>query len=124
MDELKTCPFCGGEIIYRKQMDGLFSYETESYCKVCHMHFVYIQNFSCSNIYNPRSRVALNPSFEELWNRRIPDGQLLMDILHQLEEIMKSGRAVGINKYLDLDGLLRLLQQIDKYHEGVSNDGR
>ena len=66
MTELKHCPFCGGEIVLTDRILSIESTVTEGVCKGCGMVFKYRQYFAFSR----KSRVAIDDSFEEVWNRR------------------------------------------------------
>ena len=68
--DLKPCPFCGGEIAYDGRKLAMESIETTCHCKGCGMIFEYCQDFAFSK----KSRVPINESFEEMWNRRLNDG--------------------------------------------------
>lgn len=71
--ELHSCPFCGGVIAGIDSKRKGMEIHTKATCSRCWMEFSYIQDFAYSNT---RGRVApLNPSFEEVWNRRVGDGK-------------------------------------------------
>ena len=71
MTKLKGCPFCGG----RFYATGVFENQTENvvdgYCLCCGMEYRYVQTFVVSNV----ARVAINDSFDDMWNRRVKDGE-------------------------------------------------
>ena len=70
MNNLKSCPFCGGFITIDVRMHNIDAIETECHCYNCGMIFKYEQHFSLSG----HTRVAITPSFEDLWNRRSDNG--------------------------------------------------
>lgn len=75
MDEnmvmLTPCPFCGGNVKITEYCIMTYSIDTAAECDVCGMEFAYSQDFAGSKT----SRVALKPSFEELWNGRTEEAE-------------------------------------------------
>jgi len=67
MAELKPCPFCGGEISLKSGTQSISFIDTEWECGGCRMEFSYCQDFA----YSRKAKVAINPSFVEVWNRRV-----------------------------------------------------
>lgn len=67
MFNFKHCPFCGGYIKFESRMELVDSVKTEVSCTKCGMNFSYEQNFS----YSKDGRIAVNNSFEEIWDNRI-----------------------------------------------------
>ena len=67
MFDFKHCPFCGGYIKFESRMESFDSIKTEVSCIKCGMNFLYEQNF----LYSKDGRVAMNNSFEEIWDNRI-----------------------------------------------------
>lgn len=76
MDEnmvmLTPCPFCGGKVKITDYCKMTYGIDTEAECGRCGMVFTYSQDFA-----GPKTApVAIRPSFEELWNGRIKEGQI------------------------------------------------
>lgn len=69
MAELKPCPFCGGAVRFVEGSSRIDLEHVEFKCTACGMLFSHSQNFA----YSSAARVALNESFEEIWNRRVGD---------------------------------------------------
>lgn len=69
MTMLEPCPFCGGKVRITGCRVTTYTVDIEAECTGCGMEFAYQQDFLCSKT----ARVARNPSFEELWNRRIKE---------------------------------------------------
>ena len=67
MFDFKHCPFCGGYIKFESRIEWVDSIKTEVSCTKCGMNFEYEQNFS----YSKDGRIAMNNSFEEIWDNRI-----------------------------------------------------
>lgn len=67
MSDLKPCPFCGGSVEVTDRTMKILFIDTTVECEGCHMEFNYIQDF----VYSKVARVAVNESFEDLWNRRV-----------------------------------------------------
>lgn len=67
MFNLKSCPFCGGRIRVISRIEHIGSIETKAECIRCRMDFTYEQQFA----YSKDGRLAINDSFEEIWNNRI-----------------------------------------------------
>lgn len=67
MFNFKHCPFCGGYIKFESRMEWIDSIKTEVLCTKCGMNFVYEQYFS----YSKDGRIAMNNSFEEIWDNRV-----------------------------------------------------
>lgn len=67
MFNFKHCPFCGGYIKFESRTECVDSIKTEVSCTKCGMNFSYEQNFS----YSKDGRIAVNNSFEEIWDNRI-----------------------------------------------------
>lgn len=81
-NELKPCPFCGGDtrmLTASEQIDEAF---TEIMCCQCGMIFKYTQHFAWSK----DARIKLSESFKDVWNRRVPD-QKVSVALYDQEEI-------------------------------------
>lgn len=66
-----TCPFCGGKVKITERSITTYEIDTEAECIRCGMEFAYSQNFADLKT----ARVALNPSFEELWNGRTEEAE-------------------------------------------------
>lgn len=71
MSELKPCPFCGGEIFVTDMIEFVDMVEVGATCQCCDMEFKHTQYFS----YSKNARVALHPSFFDLFNRRADNGK-------------------------------------------------
>ena len=69
-DELKPCPFCGGEIQIDEYRQTPCVVEVECHCTRCDMHFKYEQNFLFSSL----DRVPDQSLFADVWNRRVDNG--------------------------------------------------
>lgn len=69
MAKRKPCPFCGGAVRLVQVNDAYEWRYSEFQCDVCRMLFTYKQNFA----YSTAARVALNESFDDIWNRRVGD---------------------------------------------------
>lgn len=66
-----TCPFCGGKVKITERSITTYAIDTEAECVCCGMEFAYSQDFTGTKT----SRVALKPSFEELWNGRTEEAE-------------------------------------------------
>ena len=69
MAKRKPCPFCGGAVRLIQINDTYEWRYSEVQCDVCGMLFTYRQDFA----YSFSARVALNESFDDIWNRRVGD---------------------------------------------------
>ena len=69
--KLKPCPFCGGKLRIDDRKLSIESVVTRSHCTGCHTEFAYCQDF----VFSKKSRVPINESFEEMWNRRTDYGK-------------------------------------------------
>ena len=67
MFNFKRCPFCGGYMKFESRVELIDSTRTEVSCIKCGMNFSYEQNF----LYSNNDRIAINSSFEEIWENRI-----------------------------------------------------
>ena len=67
MFNFRHCPFCGGHIKFESRTEWIDSIQTEVSCTQCRMNFSYEQNFS----YSKDARIAMNNSFEEIWDNRV-----------------------------------------------------
>ena len=72
MAEFKQCPFCGWEIAIDTRKLSIESTVTSCHCTRCYMVFIYRQDFA----YSRKARVAINDSFEEVWNNRAESEEL------------------------------------------------
>ena len=66
MSDLNGCPFCGGHVTITTRINKSDSTYVDACCNRCGMRFAYTQYFAYSNT----AKVALTPSFEDLWNNR------------------------------------------------------
>lgn len=67
MKKNRGCPFCGGTLKYESRHLNIGEVHTEAVCTRCSMGFSYTQAYVLSR----KSRVALNKSFEQIWNERV-----------------------------------------------------
>lgn len=68
--ELNPCPFCGGEIKIVLRRESIVRRVIKARCGGCEMTFEHEQKFS----YSPVARIALDYSFEDIWNGGLADG--------------------------------------------------
>ena len=65
MDKIKSCPLCGSTIVLDEMAESIDCIKTQVRCVGCGMIYTYRQEFAYSKV----ARVALNDSFEDIWNR-------------------------------------------------------
>ena len=63
---LKSCPLCGGEISLEMATQRPQERLVHMRCGCCGMEFIHRQDFAYSKV----ARVAIGPSFEDIWNGR------------------------------------------------------
>ena len=71
MVELKPCPFCGHLVMITDVEERYLYITIKAQCSGCGMEFEHTQSFAKSKT----ARVALNESFDTVWNRRADDGK-------------------------------------------------
>lgn len=83
MNKLKSCPFCGGEVLFEHDF-AIYDRTHHGECEQCGMIFEYTEkyeelivdypNLGESRIYHNIHR-RRNTPFEDLWNRRANDAE-------------------------------------------------
>lgn len=93
----RPCPFCGGEVTVTPG-------ETICVirCPTCDIQML-----------DDRTTLAK-------WNRRIPDGQKILDFLYRLRDAMEEKKRVNIRYSLDYKGLNHALKLIEDYHRKMA----
>lgn len=69
MGEFKLCPFCGSVITLDELKENIVCRIVKARCYGCGMRFEHQQDFA----YSTAARIALNDSFEDVWNRKVGD---------------------------------------------------
>ena len=103
--KLRPCPFCACE--YSKdEYDFVYAGQHEEWCPLN------VRNNGLENLV-----VNDDPESIERWNRRNPDGEKILEVLHKCRNYMEQhgGRAA-----LGLAGLNYMLEKFEEYHATLS----
>lgn len=107
MDKIRPlpCPFCGCE--YTKDKDDfVYAGQHKDWCPLS------VKNNGLENLV-----VDDDPKAIEMWNRRKPDGYLILGTLRRLRKEMVKKERMGIRYCLDRAGMDHLLDLMDKRHQ-------